>query len=162
LKADSLMGSEINIDHGEIQENIGHVYHILGNQQLEKKYLLKAADIYKALNDRYGASTIEMSLGDLELANKNYEAARVHFAAALNFFETYNDPEMLASAYRYLGRSLYYLNEPHQALSLYKKALATLRYTAGSLTVVSSYHEMGEVLVKLKQYAKAADAFNTG
>lgn len=162
LKADSLMGDEITIDRGETFQNISQLYHILGNQQLELKYLQNALNVYQQMNDDYGISAVEMSFGSLELSNKNYEQARVHFETALKFFETYNDLRMRANAYRYLGRSYYFLKELKKALTLYEKALVLLQPAAeGDITRLYCYHEMGEVLVALRQYSKAAKALQT-
>lgn len=162
LKADSLMGDEVTIDRGEAFQNISQLYHILGNQPLEVKYLQNALNIYQQMNDEYGISAVEMSFGSLELSNKNYEQARVHFETALKFFETYNDPRMRANAYRYLGRSYYFLKEHKKALTLYEKALVLLQPAAeGDITRLYCYHEMGEVLVALGQYSKAEKALET-
>lgn len=162
LKADSLMENEVTIDRGETFQNIGQLYHILGNPQLELKYLQNAHNIYQQMNDDYGISAVEMSFGNLELSNKNYERARVHFETALKFFETYNDTRMRASVYRYLGRSYYYLKELKKALALYEKALVLLQPAAeGDITRLYCLHEMGEVLVALRQYPRAEKVLGT-
>jgi len=162
LKADSLMGDEVSIDRGEAFQNISQLYHILGNQPLELKYLQNALNIYQQMNDDYGISAVEMSFGSLDLSNRNYDQARIHFETALKFFETYNDPRMRANAYRYLGRSYYFLKEPEKALTLYEKALVLLEPAAeGDITRLYCYHEMGEVLVALRQYPKAEKVLQT-
>ncbi len=162
LKADSLMENEVSIDRGETFQNVSQLYHILGNTQLELKYLQNALNVYQQMNDAYGISAVEMSFGSLELSNKNYEQARVHFEKAVNFFETYNDPRMRANAYRYLGRSYYFLKELNKALTLYEKALVLLQSAAeGDITRLYCYHEMGEVLVALRRYPEASKALYT-
>ena len=162
LKADSLMGDEVTIDRGETFQNISQLYHILGNTPLELKYLQNALNVYEQMNDDYGISAVEMSFGSLELSNKNYDQARVHFEKAVKFFETYNDLRMRANAYRYLGRAHYYLNELNKALALYEKALVLLQSASeGDITRLYCYHEMGEVLVALRRYPEASKALQT-
>lgn len=161
LKADSLMSDVINIDRGEILQNTGQIYHVLENLALEKKYLSDALTVYEKLNDDYGVSAVELSLGNMELQSKNYKKAEAHFLKTLSFFDHYNDDEMQGNIYRLLGTTYFHLTDYNTSLAYYKKAVAKIHGSAGDQDLVYCYRGMGNVYIAMSDYSKALIALNT-
>lgn len=161
LKADSLMDEAINIDRGEILQNIGQIYHVLENLTLEKKYLSDALAVYEKLNDDYGMSVVSISLGNMELQGKNYKKAEAHFLDAISFFDHYNDDKILGNIYRLLGTTYFHLTDYKKSLAHYEKAIGKMDGNAGDQDLIYCYRGMGNVYIALSDYPKALAALNT-
>lgn len=161
LKADSILGDRINIDRGEILQNIGQIYHVWEDLKLEKKYLSDALTVYEKLNDDYGISTIALTLGNTELQSGNYEKARDHFLKALSFFEHYNDEELRGNIYRLLGSAYHGLNDQQRSLEYYNQAIAILKNENGDQDLAYCYWGLGNVYISMHDLPEAVVALDT-
>lgn len=160
LKADSLMRDEISINHGDLLQNIGLIYHVLKNAKPEKEYYLRAREVYRQLGDLYGLSTIELRLGNYEKEYENYKKAETHLLKARDFFEGMNDRQKVGEVINYLGR-LYLLTEEYEkAVTYFHEAILILEETSFMVPLCVAYLGLGEAYIETGHPDKAAEALN--
>ncbi|MFW5761634.1 MAG: ATP-binding protein, partial [Cyclobacteriaceae bacterium] len=103
LKADSLYGDEISMNHGDVLQNIAIAYHVLDQRIAEEQYLNQALVIYESIDDQYGISHVSMRLGNIAKENNNFDKSLEHFEAAIPFFQNTKNNSKLAEIYSYIG-----------------------------------------------------------
>ena len=155
LKADSLLEGQVNIDKGEILQNIGLAYHAVENYKAERAYYKRALDVYQKLNDDYGKNAIYMSLASLEIQNKDFEKAIALLNRSLPYFEQIRDPAILGENQYLLGQSFFSINEYQTALAYFNDAVTTLKDIDGSVSLGYTYRGLGDIYAALNDTEQA-------
>src|SRR5690606_17746449 len=161
LKADSLLGDELSIDKGEILQNIGITYHSIGNTEAEQQYYARALAVYEKTKNEYGVNAIKLSLGSLELENKNYAKAQDYLLASLAYFKEINDPAVSGEIQYLLGRCHYFLNQYPEAKTYLNAAIVSLKDTEGNRSLNHAYRALGELHDALNENDKAMLNYGT-
>ncbi|MGK7397804.1 MAG: response regulator [Candidatus Cyclobacteriaceae bacterium M3_2C_046] len=104
LKADSVYGDKVSMNHGDVLQNIAITYHVLDQKVSEEEYLNQALDIYTAIDDQYGISHVYLRLGNIAKENHQFKKGLAYFKAAIPYFRETKNYTKLAEVYLYLGK----------------------------------------------------------
>lgn len=160
LKLDSIYTAQSSLDKSlaAAYANIGLIYSELKDKRAVE-YLKKSIDVYQKLGHQEGVHYGEAALGIHYELQGNCKTSIQYLLKAKNFYEKYEDANMLAEIYMRLGSC--YLKEDIGKAEEYLLKSNVLSEDAQRITfLATNYTALGNLYSARKEYGKAVSYFN--
>nr|WP_299074014.1 response regulator [uncultured Allomuricauda sp.] len=160
LKLDSIYTAQNSLDKSlaAAYSNIGLIYSELKNPQAVK-YMKKSIDVYQKLGHQEGVHYGEAALGIHYELQGNCKTSIQHLLKAKDFYEEYEDANMLAEIYMRLGSC--YLEEDIEKAEEYLLKSNVLSEDAQRITFLATNNTaLGDLYSARKEYRKAISHYN--
>lgn len=146
--------SEISSNLGTLYNNLGSTYYRKGDNEHALEYYKKSLAVFEKLNDKLNSAKISLNIGNINLANKNFEIAEFFTLHAIDGYREAGYDMGILSAYVNLNVIYNEWGKLNQALSAIEEIKNIAPKNSEYLQAVIAVNE-GYTYFLLKNYSKA-------
>lgn len=144
----------LNINKGNILNNIGEVYNELESYEKALEYYLKSIKTLEKLKEIEFISIPLLNIGSIYCSQKKYCKAKKYLEDSLEIAQKYNDKIGIAYAF-YEFAKIYNQSESNEkALEYYNNALKYVREAGVKNLEINILLEINSILIEKKEYSK--------
>ncbi|MCB9549010.1 MAG: protein kinase [Myxococcales bacterium] len=141
------------------QQALGELWLKLGDREPAWEALTLAAELARDVEDEPLRAAIHLRLGELERKAGHAEAARPHYEAASEAFDTAGNPSGVGRSQRGLGDALWALGRP-EARAAYARAIDSFSLQDDDFQLAVCFTQLGRVALEAGDNAEAEAAFD--
>ncbi|MEZ4474328.1 MAG: hypothetical protein R3F60_26790 [bacterium] len=141
------------------QQALGELGLKLGERDQAWEALTVAAELAQEIEDEPLRAAIHLRLGELERKAGHAEAARPHYEAASEAFDTAGNPSGVGRSQRGLGDALWALGRP-EARAAYARAIDSFSLQDDDFQLAVCFTQLGRVALEAGDNAEAEAAFD--
>jgi PAS domain S-box-containing protein len=144
----------------KVWNNLGIVYHNLGDYQKSINYHLKSLEYKTGKNDSIGIATSLANIGSIYLELKEYTKAYDFLKDALTISLILNQRSTVAGILNNLGMINQEVGDQAKAIEYFKQSLAVGQEIGHNKGIADNYHNLGKSSFLLHRYSEALDYYD--
>jgi len=149
----------LNDEIALVKDELGTIYHLLGENQEAETYLRQSLEIYEANNNRYGMAIALNNLGTVIDSSGNTEEGMKIFQSSLKIFQEIGDKRGIADCLNHLGNSTESLGKFEEAKKLYEESLTLCREINNRWGVARGLNNLANISATMGHLAEARKSY---
>jgi tetratricopeptide (TPR) repeat protein len=145
---------------GTLLNNIGSVYHSLGQPTKAINYLNQALSISEEISNQVGVGEIYNNIGNVYHSLGQLEKALNYYNRALSVLKRMGKEKLVAATFNNIGSVYQNLGQLRMALHYYNLALPIMEKMDDQASVATALGNIGSIYHSLGQQEKSLDYFN--
>ena len=134
----------------------------LKNFEQSKKYIKKAMEVFKIIDDKKSIKRCNNLLGSIFWESGNYTKALKCYDEYLKYAMNEGDLQAIANIHNNKGLCYWHLGEYEKALSEFKLSAEIRKELPNKKELVAAYNNMGIIYERLKRYPEAEEVYKKG
>ena len=139
---------------------LGDGHRLKGNLSKAISYYLESANIYESIGEFIGVSTVYSNLGNVYLAQKNYENSKLYFNKAIYIFSEAKDSTRLATTLLNMGELYREHHVLDSALIYFQRSKVVFKRLNYPIGTAYNLGNIGLVLAEKGEYDQAEQNMN--
>ncbi len=139
----------------KVLNNIGLIYQNLGRWKEAMHYHNLALEVARKTKVGFGYIYSQINLGQIAIAQNEYDKAFRLFKEAETYFKEQNDLAGLSYIYKFLGDASQQMNEPQKALEYYSTSLELGKKVQNNYRICEALFNIGRVHLMLDRIQQA-------
>jgi PAS domain S-box-containing protein len=144
----------------KVWNNLGIVYHNLGDYQKSINYHLKSLEYKTRKNDSIGIATSLANIGSIYLDLKEYTRAYEFLKDALTISQILSQQSTVAGILNNLGMINQEVGDQTKAIEYFKQSLAVGLEIDNNKGIADNYHNLGKSSFLLHNYTESLEYYN--